>query len=81
MKHYEINMQVSIAEKKSDYSWEMSPVVKFAITEMLPVNTDPQTYLRKRLAEEVKRQFDQFVGEFDNKTEEAKENTDPLGPF
>jgi hypothetical protein len=77
VKHYEINMNISITEKK-DYSYDMTPVIKFSITEKLPVNSDPEKYLRQRLGEEVKRQFGQLVEVIDNKTEEAVADADPL---
>lgn len=81
MKSYEVTMNVSIGEKTA-YSYEFSPVIKFSIAEKLPVNVDPEKYLRSRLAEEVKRQFSQLVETIDNKTEEAISQSDPLeGPF
>ena len=72
MKKYEMNFTVQITD--TSVSYETKPVVKISVTELLPVNVDPELYIRQRLAEEVKRQFKNLTDEIENKTEDF----DPL---
>lgn len=77
MKKYNIEINVSIKEGNvGDYS-PVRPIY-FNITELLPQNVDAEKYLRNRIAEEIKRQFNQLVEPIDNKTDAVKESEDPL---
>jgi hypothetical protein len=79
MKSYKLKFEVKVYEAGSDYS-PVTPL-EFTITEKLPANVDPQTYIRRRLAEELKRNFDALPSPIDNKTEDAAASDDPLTPF
>ena len=80
MKSYKLKFEVKLYEAGSDYS-PVTPL-EFTITEKLPANTEPQTYIRRRLAEELKRNFDALAQPIDNRTEEAEAAADPLNvPF
>lgn len=80
MKTYGLKFSVKLAHNLDDYS--PSYAINFEIRENLPANVDAQAYLRKRLAEELKRHFDAMLPDaIDNKTEEAKSTEDPLAPF
>jgi hypothetical protein len=77
MKNYHIEISVKIRQgNPGDYAPPQP--IHFSITEGLPVNVDAQKYLRQRLAEELKRHFDALVEPIDNKTDAAKDATDPL---
>ncbi len=79
MKQYKLKFEVKVYEAGSDYA-PPTPL-EFNITEKLPANTDAQQYIRRRLAEELKRNFDALTAPIDNKTEEAAASDDPLTPF
>ena len=79
MKSYKLKFEVKVYEAGSDYS-PPTPL-EFNIVEKLPANTDAQQYIRRRLAEELKRNFDAMTAPIDNKTEEAAASDDPLTPF
>ena len=76
MKKYTVKFSATIFAGSPD---AYSPVrdISFDVTEALPANVDAQQYLRRRLAEEVKRHFDAMVSVIENKTEDAPEE-DPL---
>lgn len=77
MKNYALKFSVTLIEGTGD---EYSPAkpLSFDVKEKLPVNVDAQKYIRARLAEELKRNFDAMHAPIDNKTDEAKEADDPL---
>jgi len=75
MKDYSIRLAFSII---TGPTYSTNDVIRCEVSEKLPANVDPQAYIRKRLAEEVKRHFDQLVEPIENKTEEAIKNADPL---
>lgn len=55
MKAYQVSFKISILDKATSY-----PEVRhidLSILENLPPNTQPEQYLRKRLAEELRRAF------------------------
>ncbi len=79
MKSYKISLQVKVYEAGSDYA-PVTPL-EFSITEKLPANTDAQGYIRRRLAEELKRNFDAMHKPIDNRDEEAAKEADPLAEF
>ncbi len=72
MKKYEMSFSVNIMDVTTSY--DSKNLVKISVTERLPVDVDPELYIRQRLAEEVKRQFKNLTEEIENKTEEF----DPL---
>ena len=73
-KHYSVNVEIRVTDKASSYP-TISPI-DFKITENLPRNTDPQRYLRKRVAEELARAFASVTPGIDNCDEGAE--PDPL---
>lgn len=73
MQQYKLNFSFSIVDETKSYQTES--VMSCSVSEKLPVDVDPEVYLKQRLAEEVKRQFKNLTIEIDNKTE----NFDPLG--
>lgn len=72
MKKYEMSFSVQIIDQSVSYNTK--PVIKISVSEGLPVDIDPELYIRQRLAEEVKRQFKNLVEEIENKSEDY----DPL---
>jgi len=74
MKNYNLSFSVSISTNES---YASTKILNINIDETLPANTDPQKYIRARLAEEVKRKFDQLVTPIENFTDEEKK-PDPL---
>lgn len=68
MKKYEISFDISVNDMTLTY--DVKKVIKVYVQENLPVNVDPEQYIRSRLAEEVKRQFKNLTDEIDNKTED-----------
>jgi hypothetical protein len=72
MKKYEMSFSVQITDQSVSY--DTKPVVKISVSERLPVDVDPELYIRQRLAEEVKRQFKNLTEEIENKSEDY----DPL---
>lgn len=68
MKKYEISFDISVNDMTLNY--DVKKVIKVNVQENLPVNVDPEQYIRSRLAEEVKRQFKNLADEIDNKTED-----------
>lgn len=68
---FTLSFSFEIAEQVSSY--ETTRRVQCSITERLPVGVDPQQYLRKRLSEEVARQFVNLKQPIDNAPE-----ADPL---
>jgi hypothetical protein len=77
MKTYQLHMSVSILEGQPG-SYSPPQPVTFEIKEALPVNVEPQRYIKSRLAEEVKRHFDALTTKIDNMTDEAAAELDPL---
>lgn len=75
MKAYSISVTINIHDKATTYP-EVRPI-DMQIKENLPANVDPQKYLRLRIGEELKRQFDQISVPIENRNEEAAED-DPL---
>ena len=75
MKAYSINVTINIHDKATSYP-EVCPI-DMQIKENLPANVDPHKYLRLRIGEELKRQFDQISVPIENRSEEAPED-DPL---
>ena len=55
IKTYSIEVKVVVSDKSTTYP-VVSPI-DFSIRENMPRNTDPQQYLRKRIAEEIARAF------------------------
>jgi hypothetical protein len=76
MKSYDISFSFAITD--TSVSYDTKKVISVQITEKLPLNVNPEKYMKQRLAEEVKRSFGSLVGEIENITEEAKESNDPL---
>ena len=77
MKTYQLSVEIKLVEGKiSDYSPKLP--VFFKIEENLPVNIDAQKYVRQRIADELKKSFEQLIEEIDNKTEDKKTSQDPL---
>lgn len=68
MKKYEISFDISVNDMTLNY--DVKKVIKVNVQENLPVNVDPEQYIRSRMAEEVKRQFKNLADEIDNKTED-----------
>ena len=68
MKKYEMSFSVQIIDQSVSYNTK--PVIKISVSEGLPVDIDPELYIRQRLAEEVKRQFKNLVEEIENKSED-----------
>jgi hypothetical protein len=68
-KDYTVEFSLTIRERKSEY--DTRTPLRFEFKEQMPKNVDPQQYLRKRLSEELKRNFDALVEVLDNKTPEA----------
>jgi hypothetical protein len=77
VKDYTLTIKVQLAEGSPD-TYSPKCAVQFDIKELLPVNVDAQSYVKRRLAEEVKRHFDAMTGPVDNLTDEAKQADDPL---
>ena len=75
MKSYNVRFSVKIHDKATTYP-EVRPI-DLEISENLPANVDPQKYLRTRVAEELKRAFDQISVKIENRDEESPED-DPL---
>jgi hypothetical protein len=75
MKAYSISVSINIHDKASSYP-EVRPI-DMSIKENLPANVDPHKYLRQRVAEELKRHFDQLSVPIENRSEDAPED-DPL---
>ncbi len=68
MKNYDISFTVNISDVSKSY--ETVNILKVEVKERLPVNVDPELYLRSRIAEEIKRQFKNLADEIENKTED-----------
>ena len=77
MKQYHLRFNVAIVEGSPD-TYDPKRVLKFEIAELLPANVDAQQHVRRRIAEEIKRNFDALVEPIDNKTEEGAAAEDPL---
>lgn len=80
MKAYTLKFSVTLIEGLDDV-YSPAKALSFEVREKLPSNVDAQTYVRRRLAEELKRNFDNLENPIDNKTEEAKNSDDPLEQF
>jgi len=78
MKPYDVHINVSIATQES---YSPTYAIKFNITEQLPVNTEPQKYLRARISEELKRHFDKLAAPIENFTDEGKEKAAEVDPL
>lgn len=76
MKTYQVEISVKVREGGEIYGPNYA--INFKIDEKLPANTDAQKYLRSRLAEELRRNFDALLEPVDNKTEQAMASEDPL---
>lgn len=76
LKQYSINFKVVIHDKATTYP-EVKPI-DMTVTENLPSNVDPQKYLRRRIAEELARQFSQLSAPIENMTPEVAADQDPL---
>lgn len=77
MKTYTLKFSVSLAEGDID-AYSPTYAIRFDIKEKLPANGDAQTYIKRRLAEEVKRNFDALTSPIENMTEDAAASDDPL---
>lgn len=77
MKKYTLKFSVSIIQGDAE-AYCPEKVISFDVKENLPANVDAQQHIKRRLAEEVKRNFDALVDPIDNKTEEAIDSEDPL---
>jgi hypothetical protein len=81
MKKYTLKFSVVLIEGDAD-TYSPTKALSFDIKENLPANVDAQLYIKRRLAEEVKRNFDAMLTPVDNKTEEVIAAEDPLAdPF
>ena len=80
VKKYKLMFSVTLIEGE-DSVYSPKKVLDFNIKENLPINVDAQQYIRKRLSEEVKRNFDSLHEPVENMTVEVKENIDPLDTF
>jgi hypothetical protein len=77
MKTYQISFSVSVKDATQSYP-EVYPL-NISIKENLPINVDVQKYLRKRISEELTRNFQQLSeADIQNKTEEFISATDSL---
>ena len=74
MKQYILHIECKISDKATSYP-VVSPI-DFSITENLPPDTDAEAYVRKRLAEELKRAFSSSPA-IENFSDEKRR--DPLG--
>lgn len=77
MKKYTLKFSVTLIEGDAD-AYCPNKAIQFDVKENLPANIDAQQYIKRRLAEEVKRNFDSLSEVIDNKTDEAKAEEDPL---
>ena len=80
VKKYKLMFSVTLIEGE-DSIYSPKKVLDFNVKENLPTNVDAQQYIRKRLSEEVKRNFDSLHEPIENMTVEVKENIDPLDAF
>lgn len=77
MKKYTLKFSVTLIEGDAD-SYSPTKAVAFELREKLPADVDAQQYVRRRLSEELKRNFDQLDSPIDNKTDDANAAEDPL---
>lgn len=80
MKQYKVEFTVRVYDAVESY--QPKTPLEFRVTEKLPANVEAQTYIRRRLAEEMKRNFDAMNEPIENMTDEAEAKQDPLAdPF
>lgn len=80
VKKYKLMFSVTLIEG-DDSLYSPKKLLDFSIKENLPTNVGAQQYIRKRLGEEVKRNFDALHEPIENMTVEVKENQDGLETF
>ena len=75
LKAYAVHVQIHVHEKGTTYP-EVRPI-DFQVTENLPTNVDAQKHLRKRISEELARNFAALAEPIANIGEDAPAD-DPL---
>jgi len=75
MRNYSISFDIAIHDKATTYP-EVKPI-ELRVKENLPANVDPEKYIRKRIAEELTRQFAALTQPIDNRDKPIPEE-DPL---
>ncbi len=72
MKTYSVKFTIAIHDKATSYP-EVRPI-DIDVRENLPANVCPQKYLRQRISEELKRNFDSLALPIDNREDGAAED-------